>query len=85
MNIEFPGPAVPAEDGGISYRALVDGETVACKFSTEALQDVNPDLTMSSSAVQFESSQARLLEVADKKIRSGHVVDGVVHIFTHDL
>ncbi len=85
MNIEVPGPAVPAEDGGISYRALVDGETVACKFSTEALQDVNPALTMSSSTVQFESSQARLLEVADRKIRAGHVVDGVVHIFTRDL
>lgn len=85
MNIEFPGPAVPAEDGGISYRTLVDGETVACKFSTEALQDVNPDLTMSSSAVQFEPSQARLLEVAERKIRAGNLVDGVVHIFTRDL
>lgn len=85
MIIEFPGPAVPAEDGGISYRALVDGKTVACKFSTEALQDVNPDLTMSSSADQFESSMARLLDVAERKIRAGHVVDGVVHIFTRDL
>ena len=85
MTIEFPGPAVPAEDGGISYRAIVDGKTVACKFSTEALQDVNPDLTMSNPADQFESSKARLLEIAERKISAGKIADGVVHIFTRDL
>ena len=85
MNIEFPGPAVPAEDGGISFRALVDEQTVACKFSREALQDINPDLTMMSPADQFEASKSRLLAVAAKKIRAGMVANSVVQVFTQDL
>ena len=85
MNIEFTGPCVPAEDGGISFRAIVDGQTVACKFSSEALQDVDPNLTMSSSEDQFEASKSTLLQVAENKIRKGAVANGVVHIFTADL
>jgi len=85
MNIEFPGPAVPAEDGGISFRALVDDQTVACKFSMEALQDVNPEYSMASPSEQFESSKPILLQIAEKKVRAGDVSNGVVHIFTRDL
>ena len=85
MNIEFSGPAVPAEDAGISFRVLVDGQTVACKFSMEALQDINPDLTMMSPADQFEASKSRLLAVAAKKIRAGMVANSVVQVFTQDL
>lgn len=85
MKIEFPGPAVPAEDGGISFRAIVDGQTVACKFSMEALQDVDPSLTTASPAAQFEQSKSVLLSIAEKKIRAGHVSNGIVHVFTADV
>ena len=85
MDIEFPGPGVPAEDGGISYRAIVDGQNVACKFSMEALQDTDPSLTMKSPEHQFESSKSTLLQIAEKKIRDGKIENGVVHIFTADL
>ena len=40
MNIEFSGPAVPAENCGISFRVLVDGQAVAYIFSMEVLQDI---------------------------------------------
>ena len=85
MDIEFPGPAVPAQDGGISYRALVDGETVVCKFSMEALQDIDPSLTESPPIEQFEASMNRLLSIAEKKIREEKVENDIVQIFTADL
>lgn len=85
MNIEFPGPAVPAEDGGISYRAIVDGEIVACKFSWETLQDVDPSLTQSPAIEQFEASISLLLAIAEKKIEEGKIENGIVQIFTKDL
>jgi hypothetical protein len=85
MNIEFLGPAVPAENGGISFRALVGDVTITCKFSMEILQDVNPDLTLASSDKQFEASKSALLAVAEKKIRAGLISNNVVQIFTGDL
>lgn len=85
MDIEFPGEMVPAEDGGLSVRALVDGETVACQFTVEALEDVNPDLTMSDREAQFAASKNYLLRVAEQKIRAGEVVNGVVQIKSVDV
>lgn len=85
MKIEFLGPAVPSEKDEISFKALVDDKTVFCKFSMEALQDVNPDLTMASPAKQFEASKPALLAAAEIKIRAGHISNGIVNIFTRDL
>lgn len=85
MIIQFPGPAVPAPDGGISYRALVDGESVACMFSMEALQDVNPELSNLDSHSQFEASKPYLLQIAERKILSNGVENGVVRIFSADV
>lgn len=36
--IEHVGPAIAADDGGISFRAKVKGKTVACRLTKEALQ-----------------------------------------------
>lgn len=85
MKIEFPGPAIPAEDGGISYRAKVDGVTVSCHFTMEALQDVDPRLSNASAAEQFEASKGKLLDIAAKKIQDGSVLRGPVQISTFDL
>lgn len=85
MNVQFPGPAVPMQDGGISYRAIVDGATVACQFTWEVLQDVNPELTEEQPINQFNSSADLLRAIADQKIRSGGVVNGIVRVSTSDL
>ena len=85
MNVEFPGPAIPADDGGVAFRAFVDGEIVSCRFSMEALQDVNPQLTMEEPLAQFEASRETLLDAASKKIEKGLIQNGVVWVYTQDL
>lgn len=85
MKIEFPGEIAPAEDGGLSVRALVDGETVPCHFTMEALQDVDPDLTMEDAQTQFQASKEDLQIIAEKKIRSGEIVDGKVTVYSADV
>jgi hypothetical protein len=85
MNVQFLGPAVPMHDGGVSYRATVNGTTVACQFTWEALQDANPALTQVQPIDQFNASINRLLTIAEHKICSGGVVNGVVRVSTSDL
>jgi hypothetical protein len=85
MRIMFPGPAVPASDGSVSYRALVDGETVVCQFSLKALTDVDPSHTEVIPRYQFEASKSRLLAIAARKIMSGEVSNGMVRIDETDL
>jgi Protein of unknown function (DUF1488) len=85
MKIEFAGPAMPAQDGGVFYRALVDGTTVACHFASEALREANPAFREASAAEQFEASRSRLLGIARNKIEAGQSASGVVQILASDL
>lgn len=85
MNIDFCGPAVPGSDGGVSYRAKVDGQTVACRVSQEALQDIDPSSYQQDSMSQFETHQSTLLSIAEKKILNGEISENTVWIFTADL
>ena len=83
--VEFVGPAVSTDDGGIAYRAKVDGETVSCRFSTECLQDVNPSLRSATLEQQFNASREKLLSIAEEKIRAGGILNGSVWVLTSDL
>lgn len=85
MNIDFCGPAVPAQDGGISYRVKVDGQTVACRVSEEALQDIDPSSYQQDPMSQFEAHRSRLLAIAEKKILKGEVSKNNVWVFTADI
>jgi hypothetical protein len=85
MNIEFIGPVVSAPDGGISYRVLVNGETVACRVSMEALQDIDPERRQDDPISQFNAHSSILLSIAEQKIRNGNIEDNVVWVFTGDL
>ena len=85
MKIEFLGPAVPAHPKGISYRAKVDGEIVACIFSMETLQDVAPNLSLADSNTQFEASKNLLLSAAERKILRVGIHNNIVQIFNTDL
>ncbi len=84
MDIVFPGFGVVTLDG-YSYRALVDGQTVACHFTSEVLQDVNPNHRFDDMESQFMNSCDVLLAIAERKIRAGKVKEGVVRIFSMDL
>jgi hypothetical protein len=85
MKIDFIGPAVIADDGGVIYPALLNGQKLACHFSYEALDDVEPDGIMGDALEHFNNHQLKLLSIAEQKIRSGHAHDGSIQIFTADL
>lgn len=84
MNIDFTGPVMPLSDGGISCRVMCDGQKIACWFTWEALQDVDPQYTRLEPMEQFEASRDQLLGIAREKIERGSVVNGVVEITRED-
>ena len=85
MDVQLPGPAVITQNGDISYKAVVDGETIPCRFSTEALEDIDPANRMDDVLSLFEANKSELLGIAEKKIREGKIEDGKVFVFTADL
>jgi hypothetical protein len=85
MKIEFVGPATISPDGGVHYPAVLDGQPLACHFSYEALDDVEPDGILGDALVHFKSHQLKLLSIAEQKIRGGHAHDGQIQIFSSDL
>jgi hypothetical protein len=85
MKIEFVGPASIAIDGGVDYSALLDGQALACHFSYEALDDVEPDGILGDALIHFKNHQLKLLSIAEQKIVGGHAHDGKIQIFSSDL
>jgi hypothetical protein len=85
MKIEFVGPASMADDGGVFYPALLDGQALACHFSYEALDDVEPDGILGDALIHFKNHQLKLLSIAEQKILNGHAHDGKIQIFSTDL
>jgi hypothetical protein len=85
MKIEFVGPASIAIDGGVDYPALLDGQVLACHFSYEALDDVEPDGILGNALDHFKNHQLKLLSIAEQKILGGHAHDGKIQIFSSDL
>lgn len=85
MKIEFIGPAVSVPADGISFRAKVDGHTVACIFSLEALEDVNPATSLLCPEEQFKANRDALLAAAKRKIHACQIKNNIVRIFTTDL
>ena len=85
MKIEFTGPASMADDGGVFYPALLDGQPLACHFSYEALDDVELDGILGDALEHFKNHQLKLLSIAELKILGGHAHDGLIQIFSSDL
>lgn len=85
MKLEFVGPAAILESGDVSYPAILDGKSLQCSFSYEALQDLDPDGVETNALQLFTNHQLKLLSIAEQKILNGHAVDGAVHLFSHDL
>jgi hypothetical protein len=85
MKINFIGPAFIADDGGVVYPALLNGQKISCHFSYEALDDVEPDGIMGDALEHFYNHQLKLLSIAEQKIRGGHAHDGYIQVFSSDL
>jgi hypothetical protein len=76
MNIEFTERVIPTDNGGMMFQALVDGKSVVCRISPEALQQHfggSDDLseTQVSNLQAFQRGRARINEVAARMIRAG--------------
>lgn len=83
--IEFTGPATMADDGGVSFAARLNGQSIRCHFSEETLQDVDPDDLHGDPLSQFEAHRFRLLAAAEQKILKGLLGEGQVSVYTSDL
>jgi Protein of unknown function (DUF1488) len=83
--VEFIGPAQPAQDGGLTCFAMVDGERVKCHFTWDALVDCG-QLTQPATAEDlFDAGRSRLLEIATRKIGAGEIDDGMVWVAREDM
>lgn len=72
MQISFSGKyAVNSETFGINFEAVVDGSSVVCMVSTEALQDIDPSSALCAVRDQFISNRSAFERIAEKKIRDG--------------
>jgi hypothetical protein len=85
MQLEFIGPALVSEDGGIEYLAKLDGKFLVCHFSYEAVEDIEPQTLDGDALAMFTKHQLKLLSIAEQKIRGGHAHDGTVQIFSGDI
>jgi len=71
MNIEFPGQTNPAPDGGVYFRALVDGKSMGCHVTLEALEDHFGTSTQRSPVEAFDLGRDRIYEAAIRLIQAG--------------
>lgn len=85
MKIEFIGPAVKAEDDGVSFLAKVDGKDVYCLFTYEALEDIEPDSLQDNPLEQFEAHKLKLLSIAEDKLLKGLAIGSRLTVNTSDL
>lgn len=83
--IEFIKPAISSDDEGIAYRAIADSERVFCRFSTECLQDVNPNLRCDIALRQSDASRETLLRIAEEKARAVEILNGLVQVSKSNL
>ena len=84
-DIEFIGPAQPAQDGGLTCFAMVNGERVKCHFTWEALVECGHLRQPATAEDLFEAGQKRLFDNAARKIRAGDIDDGMVWVAREDV
>lgn len=72
MNITFSGKhAINPQTFGINSEATVDGQSVICSVSIEALQDIDPSNAHNAAQQQFLANQSSFQSIAEQKIRAG--------------
>lgn len=85
MVIEFTGSYAQNENFGISFQAKMDGNSISCVVSKEALQDIKPSGRLDGALQQYLSNQSRLESIAENKIRNGEAVNNKVFINQVDV
>jgi hypothetical protein len=84
-SVEFIGPVQPAQDGGLTCTAMVNGKEVKCHFTWEALVECGYLPQPATSMDLFEAGQTRLLDIAAAKIRAGKIDDDMVWVAREDV
>ena len=85
MRIEFIGSPRVAPDKGIVVDAIVDGQEVICHFQREVLQHMNGASVTPSAQEAFQARASALLEIVQRKIRSGGYRSGKTVITAADI
>ena len=85
MDIEFIGPATVADDGGVFFPAVVDKSLINCHFTSEVIEDLDPENLNGDPVEQFEEHRLVLLSIAEAKIQKKLIHGGIVSIFSSDL
>jgi hypothetical protein len=85
MNIKFTGIHAPNENFGINFQAKVDGQSISCVVSTDALEDINPNGRMDGAAQQYSDNQSQLESIARQKIQKGEIENGRILINQADV
>ena len=86
MNIEFSGKwAIDPDTFGVVFEAIVDGTSIRCRVSTEALQDIDPSNALSSPQEQFQANQLSFQEIAETLINDGRLSKNELFITSADL
>lgn len=85
MDIQFPGPAVIAGDGGVSFRSIVNGATLPIRITMEALMDIDPPSWNGDPIAQFHLHSATLLDIAHSKIAKGTIENGCVWVYAREV
>jgi len=72
MNIMFSGKyAINPQTFGINFESTVNGQSIVCSISTEALQDIDPSSAHNKVEQQFLANQSSFQAIAEQKIRAG--------------
>lgn len=70
--------AINPQAFGINFEAIVDGSSVICMISTEALQDIDPSNAQRNAQDQFTSNRSAFEQIAEKKIRDKQLAPIVI-------
>jgi hypothetical protein len=71
MTISFGSSCTVNGAFGISFEATVDGSSVVCSISPEALQDIDPSNAQCSPEAQFMANRSTFEDIARRKILAG--------------
>ena len=74
MKITFSDKCAPnPQTNGINFEAIVNGQSVVCFVSTEALQDIDPNTAQYTALQQFLANRSTFETIAEQKIRSSNL------------
>jgi hypothetical protein len=71
MTVSFDSSYTVNGAFGISFEATLDGATVVCSVSSEALQDIDPSQLQCNLEPKFMANRAAIEDIALRKILSG--------------